>query len=107
MRSQNPNIPPDQQAIRDKCFHPTGTFVEFPWSALAGSLVDRFEEQVEHDPKRLAVKSGGEELTYEELNSRANRIAHAIVEKSDDKQEAVALLLDHGTLRLSRLRWGC
>ena len=23
-------LPPEQQAIRDKCFHPSGTFVEFP-----------------------------------------------------------------------------
>ena len=24
-----PDLPPEQQAIRAKCFHPTGTFVEF------------------------------------------------------------------------------
>jgi hypothetical protein len=23
------NLPPDQQAIRDKCYHPSGEFVEF------------------------------------------------------------------------------
>ena len=23
-------LPLEQQAIRDKCFHPSGTFVEFP-----------------------------------------------------------------------------
>ena len=36
-----------------------------------------FEEQVQLHPDQCAVISGGEELTYVQLNKRANRIANA------------------------------
>jgi fengycin family lipopeptide synthetase B len=35
----------------------------------------RFELQAEHAPQRVAVTSGDEGLTYEELNARANQLA--------------------------------
>ena len=40
------DIPPKQQAIRDKCFHSTGTFIEFKKEETEQSIPDRFEEQV-------------------------------------------------------------
>ncbi len=35
-----------------------------------------FEQQVERTPEAIAVAFGGEELTYRELNHRANQLAH-------------------------------
>jgi non-ribosomal peptide synthetase component F len=35
-----------------------------------------FEQQVERTPDAIAVVSGDEQLTYEELNHRANQLAH-------------------------------
>ena len=37
-------LPPDQQAIRDQCFHPSGTFVEFPREEVEQSIPERFEK---------------------------------------------------------------
>ena len=34
-------LPPDQQAIRDKCFHPSGTFVGFPMADVETSIPTR------------------------------------------------------------------
>ena len=39
-------LPPEQQAIRDKCFHPSGTFVEFPIEDVETSIPARFEKIV-------------------------------------------------------------
>ncbi|WP_138905506.1 non-ribosomal peptide synthetase, partial [Streptomyces albidochromogenes] len=40
------------------------------------SLTGRFEEQVRLRPRATAVVFGDERLSYEELNTRANRLAH-------------------------------
>ncbi len=50
--------------------HSNGTL--FPANLCAHQ---RFELQAEHAPQRVAVTSGDEGLTYEELNSRANQLA--------------------------------
>jgi hypothetical protein len=66
-------LPPDQEAIRAKCFHPAGTFVEFPQTEQ--SIPERFESIARLYPARLAVKTGKHAFTYDELNKTANRIA--------------------------------
>ena len=40
------DLPPEQQAIRAKCFHPTGTFVEFKKEEIEQSIPERFEKIV-------------------------------------------------------------
>jgi hypothetical protein len=35
---QDSKPPLEQQAIRDKCFHPSGTFVEFPIEDVETSI---------------------------------------------------------------------
>jgi len=40
------DLPADQQAIRAKCFHPTGMFVEFPKEEVEQSISDHFEKMV-------------------------------------------------------------
>ena len=89
-------IPPSQQAIIDKCFHPSGTFVEFKKEWTEQSIPRRFEEAARRYPDRIAVKTDDEELSYDELNRAANRIAHAILGTQGDGEEPVALLFDHG-----------
>ena len=84
-------VPPEQQAIRDKCFHPTGTFIEFKKEEVEQSIPERFEQQVSRYPDRLAVKTRSQQLTYQELNHTANRIAHAILEQAGDNQAPVPI----------------
>ena len=52
------SLPPDQQVIRDKCFHPSGTFVEFPIEDVENSIPARFEKIVQKYPEYTAIKTG-------------------------------------------------
>ena len=88
-------LPPEQQAILDKCFHPSGTFVEFPIEDVETSIPARFEKIVRMYPDRLAIKKGNRALTYDQLNKEANRIAWAILESCGKRSEPIALLFDH------------
>lgn len=91
-----PGLPPDQQAVRAKCFHPTGNFVEFGAEEIDQLIPARFEKIVERHSHRLAVKMGPRALTYSELNSAANRVARAILAKLGKGQEPVGLLFESG-----------
>src|SRR6185295_13811047 len=90
------NLPPDQEAIRAKCFHPTGKFVEFAKDEINQSIPERFETMARLHPHRLAVQSSDCALSYEALNQAANRIAHAILSREVRPERPVALLVDKG-----------
>ncbi|MCH7625869.1 MAG: non-ribosomal peptide synthetase [Chloroflexi bacterium] len=96
-------IPASQQAIIDKCFHPTRTFVPFEREAIEQSIPDRFEQMVRMYPHRLAVKAGDEELTYDELNRAANRIAHAVLGQRGEGSEPIALLFERGVQAIAAI----
>ena len=69
-------LPPEQQAIRAKCFHPSGTFVEFPIEDVETSIPARFEKMVRMYPNHLAFKIGDEAATYAKIEARV-RVATA------------------------------
>jgi non-ribosomal peptide synthetase component F len=97
MKDQSTSItkfPPDQEAIRAKCFHPTGSFVEFLKEDVERSIPERFEKIVQTYPDRIAVKTADQQLTYRQLNKRANRLAHEILATRGEVHEPVALFLD-------------
>src|SRR5689334_3789327 len=50
-----------------------------------------FEEQVERTPKAVAVMYGGERVSYEELNERANRLAELLGEEGIGEEELVGV----------------
>jgi amino acid adenylation domain-containing protein len=97
------NLPLEQQAIRAKCFHPTGTFVEFEKDEIEQSIPERFEKLVRIYSERVAIETKELELTYEELNRTANRLAHAILALRGTEQEPIALLLDHDAMTLAAI----
>jgi amino acid adenylation domain-containing protein len=88
-------LPLEQEAIRDKCFHPSGKFVEFPKQDVETSIPKRFEKIAGQFPDRVAVTMRNRTLTYQELNQAANRLAHAILAQRGETQEPIALLMDH------------
>ena len=47
-----PSIPAWQQAIRDKCYHPSGTFTEFKKEDIEQSIPARFERMVRLPPTK-------------------------------------------------------
>jgi amino acid adenylation domain-containing protein len=52
---------------------------ENPSPRIQSSVVEMFESQVARTPDATAVVSGGEELTYDQLNERANQLAHYLL----------------------------
>ena len=89
------NLPLDQQAIRAKCFHPSGRFAEFPLEDVALSIPARFEKIVAQYSRQAAVKTSDQTLTYQDLNQAANRLAHSIIAQRGTTQEPIALLMEH------------
>ena len=71
----------EQQVIRDKCFHPSGTFVEFPMEDVETSIPARFEKIVRQHGDRIAVKTETGVVTYSQLNSMVNRFARALLQR--------------------------
>ncbi|AEH46247.1 amino acid adenylation domain protein [Parageobacillus thermoglucosidasius C56-YS93] len=52
-----------------------------------------FEKQVQKSPDAIAVSFEGQELSYAELNKRANQLAHFLIEKGVGPERVVALAL--------------
>src|ERR1043166_819622 len=96
-------LPLEQELIRAKCFHPTGTFVEFKQEEIEQSIPERFEKIVRRYPERIAVKTHNHTLTYDDLNKAANRIARAILAHVGESEEPVALLLEHGAFIIAAI----
>ncbi|MEU9481948.1 amino acid adenylation domain-containing protein, partial [Streptomyces sp. NPDC048191] len=59
-----------------------------------GSLAELFEAQVVRTPDAVAVETDGAQITYAELNARANRLAHRLVGLGVRREAPVALLLE-------------
>jgi enterobactin synthetase component F len=99
MSAQSPSshlLPAEQQAIRAKCFHPSGEFVEFPQDALERSIPDRFEEIARKGPDGIAIKRPDEQITHDQLNRSANRLARTILTKKPHDQTPVVLFIEPG-----------
>ncbi|MDT4894729.1 MAG: 3-oxocholest-4-en-26-oate---CoA ligase, partial [Pseudonocardiales bacterium] len=47
---------------------------------MASNIADLFEHAVDYFPERLAVACGDDEVTYAELEERANRLAHHLAD---------------------------
>jgi amino acid adenylation domain-containing protein len=90
------DLPSHQQAIRARCVHPTGRFVDFEEGALEQSIPARFAQQVARHPDRVAVKTGQRASTYHELNRASNRVARAILASLGHGAEPVGLLFANG-----------
>ena len=57
-------------------------------------VTELFEEQVKLHPEKTAVVAGGERLSYEELNCRANRVANSLIALGVRAEAIVGVLLD-------------
>ncbi len=53
-----------------------------------------FEEQAEKTPDRVAVVFGEQQLTYHELNERANRLARTLHGKNIGADQAVGIMVE-------------
>ncbi len=62
--------------------------------AEEGSLVALFDRQASRTPQAVAAVFGDEELSYEELSSRANRLAHALKRLGVERGTPVGIYLE-------------
>ncbi|WP_372366351.1 amino acid adenylation domain-containing protein [Candidatus Uabimicrobium sp. HlEnr_7] len=53
-----------------------------------------FEERVHEFPQNIAVKFAGKALTYQQLNHKANRLAHYLETQNIDKGELVGVFVE-------------
>jgi amino acid adenylation domain-containing protein len=74
---------------------PGASFLEFKKQDIHGSIVSRFEQQVERYPEHSAVVTGKGEWTYRQLNRVCNRIAHAVIQRCGTREQGAALLFAH------------
>lgn len=79
---------------------PGSPFTKFTRNNIEQSIASRFEQIVDCEPSRIAVKVDDQAVTYGTLNKMANRIAHALRSGSGTSNEPVAVLVknDLGTI---------
>ena len=65
--------------------------------ALDQSLHQLIEQQVERTPDALALVFEGEQLSYRELNSRANQLAHHLQSLGVRRESIVGVLMERST----------
>ena len=82
--------------VRNKCFHPSGVFHKFLKEDVETSIPQRFEKTVLKHPYRLAVNDGKKSINYSELNKASNRIAHAILQRTREQGQNIAIVIQHG-----------
>ncbi|WP_395608028.1 amino acid adenylation domain-containing protein [Pseudomonas sp. B22129] len=63
---------------------------------LEQTLHGLFEDQVVRTPHAMAVKAGEAQLTYAELNARANQLAHHLLELGVQADDRVAICVERG-----------
>ena len=67
---------------------------------LGRTVLDRFEDQVEQTPGRIAVESGSGSLTYLELDTRANSLAHCLRAHGLRTGDVAGIFLPNGSAYL-------
>ena len=87
-------LPPEQEAIRTKCWHASATFVEFPIDNVDTTIAERFSSIARKYPQFIAAKSNQQVITYEELDERSTDLAYAILSEQGSGTEAIGLLFN-------------
>ncbi|WP_460901673.1 amino acid adenylation domain-containing protein, partial [Paraburkholderia jirisanensis] len=76
------------------------TCVDYPSYLLIHQLV---EDHAGARPDALAVACDGQQLTYRQLNARANQLAHRLISMGVRSDQRVALCVEHGIDMLTGL----
>ncbi len=90
------------QAITSSFRLEDSTLLEKKWGELnntavpeaPGCLQERFEQQANRTPEKIAITFATEHLTYDELNERANRVAHLLRDKGAGADHIVGIMAD-------------
>ncbi|MFD1046090.1 AMP-binding protein, partial [Kibdelosporangium lantanae] len=80
----------------DNALFGMGENVPADWNRTAVSIRPQifsqiYEEQVRRTPRLTAVRHARQDITYAELDARANRLAHLLVSRGAGAERIVAL----------------
>jgi nonribosomal peptide synthetase DhbF len=64
-------------------------------NGMEPSIARRFEEQAALNPDRVAITSGNRQITYAQLNSRANRLARLLIARGAGPESLIAITMPH------------
>ncbi len=71
------------------------------WSGASGAKVSSplclhqlFEAQAARSPEALAIDFRGQQITYDELNRRANRLAHRLISRGAGPEQLIGIALE-------------
>ncbi|WP_184728839.1 non-ribosomal peptide synthetase [Saccharopolyspora phatthalungensis] len=78
---------------RDRILHEWNAPIADVQGPSAATLPRLFEEQAARTPDALAVTFGARNLSYAELNARANQLAHHLIDHGVGPEQLVALAL--------------
>lgn len=94
----NITVPPHADAV-------TGMAPVMPvWVPDTTSLVHvQFEQQVLLTPGAIAITDGEQDITFDELNSYANRLAAELVRRGLQQEQPVAIVLDRSTVFIAAI----
>ncbi len=105
LTKQNPyiaNSPLQRRLASGESYPSPNGFSEFKLSEIEQSIPDRFEKIARRYPHHVAIKSKAECLTFASLNQAANRLAHSILQQSEEER-MVAVLLKQGAAFLTAM----
>jgi amino acid adenylation domain-containing protein len=79
---------------------PSNPFIKFSRNDIEQSIGSRFQQIVDRDPSRIAIKAEDRVITYGTLNKMANRVAHSLLSASGTSNDPVAVFggNDAGTI---------
>ena len=63
-------------------------------SPLNGTILHRFEQQAVQQAEKYALCCGSDRLSYDELNRRANRVAHYLISQRFDKNSCHGIYME-------------
>ncbi|KAF9344274.1 hypothetical protein BGX34_005828, partial [Mortierella sp. NVP85] len=82
-------LPADEQELLLRAWNKTR--LDYPTDLCIHHL---FEQQVEYNPQATALVFNDQSLTYSELNTRANELAHRLIELGVQPDNPVAICVD-------------
>jgi amino acid adenylation domain-containing protein len=85
----------ERMSLTESLSGTTSTMLQAIKRVNAECLPEYFEQTCDWRSQKVAVIYGSTEITYQELDQRANRLAHLLIAQGVGKGEPIGILLEH------------